>query len=522
MNVSELIAKSLAAHGTRTAFGMPGGDSLPLVAALQECGIRSILVRDEATAGFAADATAQISGAPGLCFGTLGPGLTNLISGVTGALLDRAPVVAVTSRFRSDRQATYTHMMFDQEALMKPVAKWHVRLTAGNAPGEIQRALAIAQAPRPGPVWLEVPVEVANADAPSGPLPRQARPGPSGLDEAFVARVAALERPIVLAGFGARGCRLDHLADALGCPVITTYKAKGAIPEERTWSAGAAGLSRVADMMHQELIEQADGILLIGWDPAELRDHWLPGFPQDRFVYVLDDHVPTDLPTRIDALRTGPLPAMVSQLASRLPTGMGWTLDEVAAHRARWQQIFAEDTFGPATAIRAINRAVSPDTIATFDVGAHRITGSHVWRCDAPDTLLQSNGFASMGYGLPAAMAAAALGRPGVSITGDAGLQMVLGELGAIAENELDVTIVVFCDEALSLIQLKQERLKHDNQGVTFKNPDWVRIAEAFGGVGVVTSDEAALETAVLDAQKRGGLNIVAVPIDPAPYRRQM
>ncbi len=518
MTVVQAIAAAAHAAGTRVAFGMPGGDTLPLIDALDEVGIRFVLVRDEASAGFAADASAQLTGAPGLCCATLGPGLMNLLGGVAGAFLDRAPVLAITSSYRADRRASYTHMMLDQGALVAATGKAHFTLSAGHAHAEVARALAVATSPRPGPVWLQIPTDVAEGDA--GPPVRWPRsdPSPVAVDPA---RLAELRRPVILVGFGGRHAPIDAFAESLRAPVITTYKAKGAIPEGRGWSAGAASLSPVVDALHQRLLAEADGIVLIGWDPVEVRDHWMPGWPQHTAVFVLDDHVPTDIPCRMDALWVGPLRALVGGVAPGAGRS-GWSLADVARHRAAVDAVFEEETFGPATVIRAVQAATPGDVVVTLDVGAHRITASNVWLCDRPDALLQSNGLASMGYGLPAAVAAAAHGRRALCVTGDAGLQLVAGELGTAVEVGGTLVVVVLVDDTLSLIGLKQQRAGRQARGVSFRNPDWAALARSFGARGVMTSSSDAVRAAVTQAFSDGGVTVIAAHFDATPYVRQM
>jgi acetolactate synthase-1/2/3 large subunit len=326
---------------------------------------------------------------------------------------------------------------------------------------------------------------------------------------------------VVLVGFGGRGADVAGAARALRAPVITTYKAKGAIPEGRGWSAGAASLSPVVDAIHQRLLAQADGVVLIGWDPVELRDHWMPGWPEGTPVFVVDDHQPTDLPTRIDASWVGPIRDSVAQLVD-VTSASEWTLDDVARHRDAVEAVFEERTFGPATVIRAVQAATPDDVVVTLDVGAHRITASNVWRCARPDALLQSNGLASMGYGLPAAIAAAAHGRRALCVTGDAGLQLVAGELGTAVEVGGALVVVVLVDGSLSLIGLKQQRAGRQARGVSFRNPDWAALARSFGARGVMTSSSDEVRAAVAQAFIDGGVTVIAAHFDATPYVRQM
>ncbi len=523
MTVVEQLAATLVRAGVTRVWGMPGGDTLPLMDALAAVGLPFHLVRHETSAAFAADASAQLTGAPGACVATLGPGMTNLVTGVAGCLLDRAPVLALTSRYRADRRPTYTHMMLDQGLVARSCGKGHLVLPADGAARALDRALATATAPRPGPVWIEIPVDVASKPTEAHPPQTTPRAAPATLDAALVAQVTAWKRPAILVGFGGRHADVAGLAAAMRAPAWTTYKAKGAIPEGTGWSAGAAGLSPVIDRHHLAQLQQCDGVLLLGWDPVELRDHWMPGWPERAAVVCLDDHVPVDIPARIDALHVGDLTAAAADLAARANGGAStWTRTQVAAHRAAWQAELAESTPGPATAIRAVQAAVPSHAVVTLDTGAHRITASNVWLAAAPDRLLQSNGLASMGYALPAALAAAAEGHPAVCITGDAGLQMVLGELGVAREHQLDLVVVVIDDSSLALIELKQRRRGGSHDGLRFVNPDWILLAAAFGAHATVAATPERIQRAVREGLEAGGVHLVAVPVDSAAYLDQM
>ncbi len=219
------------------------------------------------------------------------------------------------------------------------------------------------------------------------------------------------------------------------------------------------------------------------------------------------------------------IPDAMQALAECCPsTHSRWQAEEVAAHRAVCEAPFQDGPDGPASAIRAVQRGAGPDALLSLDVGAHRITASHTWRCRAPRTLLQSNGFSSMGTGLPGAIAAKLCfpDRPALALTGDAGLWMSLGELGIVQDRKLDLVVVYLADQALSLIQLKQERIPLAERGVRFTNPDVAQLAAAFGGTGRRVRGEAVVEAAVEDAVASGGLRLIEVEIDAQAYRQQM
>ncbi len=530
---SEILASQLADRGVKHAFGMPGGVVLPLVEAFERHGIEFVLVRHEGSAGFMADACAQLTGAPGVCVATLGPGATNLVSGLAGALLDRAPVVAVTGQVSPGLANVYTHQTLDQAALFRPVCKHSVTLSAEQAWREIPLALRHLELGRRGPIHLNIPAEVFTAPQPEA-LPDRFEPVPAEhrlalIDEALPC-LAQARRPVMLVGLGqldgAVASAVGQLAERYRMPVISTYKAKGVPDEDHPWYAGSFGLSTTVDLLQQQLLASADLLLMVGLDPVELRPQWLPGWPSELPVIALDRAAPHDLVHPIEQLYVGDIARNLSWLLQDEGGRSAWTLDELGRHWDRMAALFTEDTseMGPAAAIGAVQAGFPDDGICALDVGAHRITASHVWTCRKPNTLLQSNGLSSMGYGLPAAIAAklARPDLPALALTGDMGLWMTLGELGLAAERGLDLTVVYLADRSLSLIELKQQRMGLPQAGVRFDNPDVVALASAFGGLGVTVDNPDDLEQAVARASAQGGLQLIEARIDPSPYATQV
>lgn len=531
---SEVLARCLAARGVRHAFGMPGGEVLPVLEALREQGIDFVLTRHEGSAGFMADVAWQLTGAPGVCVATLGPGATNLVTGLAGALLDRAPVVAITGQVESGLANVYTHQTLDQLALFRPVVRHGITLTAGEAWREIPLALRRLFDGRPGPVHLNLPTDVAKAPQPGFFEDRFSPPAPlpdSAELEAAARAIAGARRPALLIGPADRSpaaaTALRRLHELLGCPALATYRAKGLIDEIHPAYAGSFGLSPVVDRLQQGLLAGADLVVLAGFDAAELRPQWLPGWPATTPAVVLDTHPPTDLLHPAAHLLTGPLPALVDALTRALEARQihsEWDPVALAAHRDALLPPFDDGPLGPATAVRAVQAALPEPAIVALDVGAHRITAAHTWRCRQPGLLLQSNGLASMGFGLPAALTAALIrpDLPAVALTGDMGLWMALGELGLAAERGLNVVVVYFADQSLALIELKQARLGLPPVGVRFSNPEVVSLARAFGGLGVRAEGPDEIGAAVSEAVSRGGLTLVEARIDASRYKQQM
>jgi acetolactate synthase-1/2/3 large subunit len=522
--VADQLAAALAARGVRHAFGMPGGSTVPLLAAFDREGIRFCLVRHEGAAGFMADAAYQVTGAPGVCVSTLGPGATNLLTGVTGAFLERSRVLAIAGQCGADLQPVYTHQIIDQLAMFRPVTRHADALRAPTATAQISLALRVLDQQRPGPVYLELPTDVARAPAPL-PVWRDT-PASQGLPDLSAAQALldGAHRPVVFVGCGDLrdevAAALARFAEA-GVPVLSTYRAKGMLDEDSPWSIGAAGLSPRADALQQRLLAQADLVILLGMDPVELRPEWLPGWPAEIPTISIDPYGQPDLLIPLAAdLRGDP-----ARILDGLRGKGRWEAGTLAAHRAAVDALFEDAEDGPASTIRAVQRALDgQDAVVALDVGAHRITASHVWCCERPRRLLQSNGFSSMGVGLPMAIGAklSRPERPVIALTGDMGLWMVAGELGTAAELGLDLVVVYLADDTLSLIALKQERGEGTGGGVRFTSPDPRLLAAAYGGTGHIARGAAAVEAAVRTALQAGGLHLIEARIDPAAYRQQM
>ena len=529
------IAQALAERGARHAFGMPGGETLPLLQALEDEGIRFILIRHEGSAGFAAAAAAQLSGAPGVCVSTLGPGATNLTTPLAGALLDRDPVVALTGEGPRGLRNVYTHQVLDQTALLRHAVKHAVTVTAEEAWREVPLALRHLRAGRPGPVLLALPQDVSVAPQPQRFVdrfePAPALPAPEAV-AAAAATIRAAKRPWVLVGLGgmcdAAAAPLRAVVEALGAPTLTTYKAKGVLPSSHPLCVGAFGLSSTADAVWREALAEADLLLAVGLDPVELRPQWLPGWDAAVPLITVDREPPVDLVHPVTHALVGDVPRALEALAAALGAQpkAPWPIDDVTRWRAAHDALFEEDgdAMGPAAAVRAAQAGLPQGAIVTLDVGAHRITAAQLWRCEAPNQLLQQNGLCSMGYGLPAAIAAK-LTRPEATVAaliGDGGLWMTLGELGTAAELGLDLVIVYFSDQSLALIEEKQRRMGLPRVGVGFKNPEVTALARAFGAEGRRVTEPGALTAEVQAAIKRGGLTLIEAVIDPRHYARQV
>ncbi len=529
--VAQILAAELVKRGVRHVFGIPGGVLLPAMEAMGEAGIDFVLVRHEGSAGFMADAVWQLTGAPGVCMGTLGPGMTNLVSPVAGAMLERSRVLALTAQCPAEILEIYTHQILDQVALLRPLVAWGGLLDTADPGAALGAALDALSRGRPAPVHLDVPGDAWGLTV--GEIltePSHAPPDLALADlDAAAEAVRDARRPVMAVGLGdlsdTAATAVRCLAEAARVPVMTTYRAKGMVDESSAWSLGAFGLSPVVDAQQQALLAGADLLIAVGLDPVELRSQWLPGWPAGLRMLAIDPYGQPDIHHPATWDLRAEIPGVVRALAERCAGGRStWTPDEVRAHRTTCDAPFQDGPDGPAAAIRAVQRGAGAQALLSLDVGAHRITASHVWRCASPRTVLQSNGFSSMGTGLPGAIAAKLCfpDRPAVALTGDAGLWMTLGELGVLQDRGMDLVVVYLADQALSLIQLKQERIPLADRGVRFTNPDVLQLARAFGGTGRRVRGETAVEEAVAQAVDAGGLWLIEAQIDAQPYRQQM
>jgi len=535
--VAEYLAERIHEAGARHAFGIPGGEVLAVMDALDRAGVRFHLVKHETAGGFMADAVAQLTGTPGVLVGTLGPGVSNLVTAVAHAYLDRTPMVVVTACVDPETAATYTHQILDQSALLSPITKCSLTLTERGAGALVDRAVALASSGVPGPVHLDVPTRVAGAAVrgPDEPLPRRARPAlaPGADLDTLVSWLRRAERPLILAGLGilhhGASAELGAFARRAGAALITTYKAKGVIAEDAPLVVGGAGLSAVADRALFKVLGAADLVLCLGYDPVEMRDAWIqpwdPKIDSAEIAWAPNDHHVhwTGLEFVADLrLALGQLVAMIPDRG-----GATWPDGVPAAARAEIQASLRPkgvEAWGPHAVIETCRQAFPRNTLATVDTGSHRILLNHVWECYEPYGLLQSTGLATMGYGLPAAIGAklARPERPVVCFTGDAGLEMTIGELATLRDLRLAVTIVCFADRSLALIELKQRRMGLPNLGVDFPGTDLAAVARAYGGRGVRVTDRGQLAAACREALGQDRFTLIEAVVEKAEYGSQM
>jgi acetolactate synthase-1/2/3 large subunit len=539
MNISvDILARRLYQAGCRHAFGIPGGEVLAIMAALDRAGIRFELCKHENSGGFMAEGTHHITGAPGILLATLGPGVANAANVMANALQDQVPLIFITGCVDASEAATYTHQVIDHTAMLAPITKATLTLADGAVEALVDKAIAIAMAYPPGPVHIDVPISVATMDQGSvrtlirsRPQPLIPAPGPEW--DAAQACFAAAERPLLIAGVGVlhddAAAIVADFARRFQVPVITTYKAKGVLAEDEPLALGGAGLSPLADQHLLPLIRQSDCIILAGYDPIEMRVGWRDPWPDEANVIELGGLENTHYMHQARWAFRCHVGAGLSALGQGEDVGEGvvdgrgetWPNGEAADTRAALIAAFrADEDWGPGALVDEIQKHSPPDAIATADSGAHRILLSQIWRCFQPRGLLQSSALCTMGCALPLAIGAklAAPGRMVIGFMGDASLEMVMGELATLRDLCQNILVVVFVDRSLALIEKKQRESGFGSLGVEFGATDFVALANAMGGHGVAVNSRADIATAMSDAKDRQTFTLLACEIGRNAY----
>lgn len=527
---ADIIGTALAEAGATHAFGIPGGEVLALMQGLDAAGLRFVLVKHENGGGFMAEGLWHMTGALPVLVATLGPGVANAVNVVANAMQDRVPMIFLTGCVDAAEAETYTHQVFDHQAMLRPVVKGSFRLAKGAVGVGMAKAIALANSGQPGPVHVDVPISVAEAVATEAlfariQVPAPGLPSPAGLSEARAALERA-HRPLVIAGVDAvnehAGAAITAFCRANAIPLITTYKGKGLMPESDQLCLGGAGLSPKADRILMPLIAQADTILLLGYDPIEMRVGWRNPFGPDQTVIEISPAHRDHGMHRADFPLIGGIGVTLEALSHNAPTR--WSTEPAAARQALTAAFAAPDHWGPHQVFDTLRRVMPPETIITADSGAHRILVSQMWDCSSPRRMLQSSGLCTMACAVPLA-AGAKLGRPSTPVlafVGDAGLEMGAGELATLTAYNLPIVICVLVDDSLSLIEMKQRSTQRPNLGVDFGGhglgTDFAALARAFHGYGAEVMDSDALAHEASAALARDCFTLIAARIARRSY----
>lgn len=525
--VTEAMISRLKERGVERIFGLPGGEcNLDFIAAAEAAGMTFVLARTETAAAIMACVTAELTDTPGVVMTTRGPGLAAATNGVAYADLDRVPLLVIADGYEDD-QAFISHQRIDQAAILTPMLRAHSRLRDAHPLEELDRLLDATESRPRGPAYLEVAGShirgPAIAATPATVETAMAHPDPDAIARAR-RLIAASRRPVLIAGLQARsrsaGEAVRNFVLETGCPALTTYKAKGVISE-----LSALGLGLYAGGVAEEsILRSADLILLYGFDPVE-------GPPQ-RWRYAgiptveLTEHAHAQILVDADAVLIGDLPAGLAALNDAMPRS-AWDADELAAAKDRLWSAARTPTGGGIAPSQLVDAAIAnlpANSRITIDAGAHMLPVLHLWQMAEPNLSLISRGLSTMGFALPAAIAASLAdpGRTTVAFTGDGGLMMCLGELGTAVQSGAKPIVVVFNDSSLTLIGEKQKRRNLVSAGVDFSPADFAQAAAAFGWSSVRVDTLADLADAFTFALSATGPALIDVLINPDQYEAQI
>jgi acetolactate synthase I/II/III large subunit len=529
MKASDLLVKCLENEGVEYIFGVPGEETLDLMESLRTSTIRFILTRHEQAAAFMADAYGRFTGKPGVCISTLGPGATNLLTGVADAFLDKSPLVAITGQADLKRIHKESHQYIDIVEIYKSVTKWNGRIDSPDViPEMVRKAFKIATTEKPGSVHLELPENVASmeADEMYATMIAPIRPRRSSPDRQSLRKAADLiERarfPVLLAGHGvvrkSAGARLQTFAELFCIPVVTTFMGKGGISAESGSSIGTLGLAN--DRQITDVFSKADLIIAVGYDLVEYAPkNWNPKLDK-KIIHI-------DFTTSEVDLHYVPEVEIISDIRETLEL-----LEGVLSTNKKSECVItirrefiggieregAVDSWPPRPPriIYGIRKVLGANDILISDVGSCKFWAAKFYQVYRNNTFILSNGFASMGFALPSSIVAKLIypARNVVALCGDGGFMMNLQDLETACRLKLNIVVVIFNDNGYNLIKWKSEKKFGTSFGVSFSNPDFVRLAESFGAVGIKLESCGEFENVLTDALKNTVPVIIDVPID--------
>ncbi|GAA4326662.1 acetolactate synthase large subunit [Pigmentiphaga soli] len=525
------ILEALNEAGVDRIFGIAGGGpTADLISHASKAGIEFVLTQHETTAVIAAGVYGQLKGTVGVACSAIGPGVANLANGAAHAYLDRLPVLMLADRYSGGVHEVALRQQFDHLAFMKPITKAQIVLHEDTFMVGLRRAVRTALAERQGPVFIDIPGNVAGKQVGQQAYALKKADGHAPgatVNEADLRRAAQRlansSAPLILAGLGALALPpglLAKLAAALKAPVLTSPKAKGAIAANDPWCAGVF----MGGKLEQALLDRADTIFFVGYDPVEL----LPRpWSMNTFVVSLDSVENTEQTFRSDIELSGGLADAAERLAQAAGRPKsGWAEHEVAAYKQHVIRAIDVDVAGmtPNAVILATREAVPEDTIMVTDVGANKLLVVELWEAYRPYDFLMSNGLATMGFCIPAAIGAkmAHPERPVVCLCGDAGFMMRLPDLLTVKKLGQHIVFVIFADDEHSLISSKQVVKGIPKGGMDFPRPDYQAMAATFGMHGVTVDNPEALKKAIAAAlADRGQSTIIEARIDASGYARQ-
>lgn len=532
MNTADLLVRCLENEGVEYVFGLPGEENLHVLQALKHSSIQFITTRHEQGAAFMADVYGRLTGKAGVCLSTLGPGATNLMTGVADANLDRAPLVAITGQVGTDRMHIESHQYLDLVAMFAPVTKWNAQIVRPSNTAEIVRkAFKIAQSEKPGAVHIDLPENIAAMPVLGNPLKIDGREKVYASFQSIERAAEAISKavnPIILVGNGAIRGRasqaLRQFATVLNIPVANTFMGKGVFPYTdrlALWSVGLQQRDHISCGF-----DNTDLVIAVGYDLIEYSPkRWNPG--GERTIIHIDQ-----TPAEVDSSYI-PLAEVVGDISDSLSEILGRTNrqnqpEPYAIHlrsdiQADYEEHAKDDGFPmkPQKLIYDLRQVMGADDIVISDVGAHKMWMARHYHCNSPNTCIISNGFAAMGIAIPGAIAAKLVSpdRKVVAVTGDGGFMMNSQELETALRIGTPFVTIIFNDGGYGLIEWKQLNQFGESNFVHFTNPDFVKFAESMGLKGYRIESALDFIPTLKEALEQNVPAVIDCPID---YRENL
>jgi acetolactate synthase I/II/III large subunit len=527
MKAAELMIKCLEREGVEYIFGVPGEENLDIMDALLDSSIEFVVTRHETNAAFMAGTYGRLTGKPGVCLATLGPGATNLLTGVANSNMDHSPIVAITGQAGLDRQHKISHQYYDLVSIFEPVTKWNTQVKKAEIiPEVVRKAFDVAQGEKPGATHIDLPEDIAALEVEGSPLEISESTIMEAGERVIKDAAKLIEQakhPLILAGMGVeRGQAEDSLrtlAEKADIPVVHTFMGKGAISWKNDLSlltAGIAGKDYITCGF-----EQADLIIAVGFDIAEYPPaKWNPG-GKTPILHIDTREAETDANYPVKHSVIGDINENLKQLEKVISSSENdnkWvshvrekTLDEF--------QSYSDDTGFPVKPQKIISdlRAVmSDEDIVVTDVGAHKMWMARMYHTAEPNTCLISNGLASMGIAVPGAIAAKMVHpeRNVIAVVGDGAFQMSSAELETAQRLNLPIIILLWRDDGYGLIEWHQHREFNRTSNVKFGNPDFLQLAQSYGFEAIGINEAGELKDAIKKATKMNKPVLIDCPVD--------
>ncbi len=532
MKASDLMVKCLEEEGIEYIFGVPGEENADFMMSLEKSDkIRFVLVRHEQGAAFMAEIYGRLTGNPAGCLGTLGPGATNLITGVADSNMDRAPMLVLTGQGASTRLHKESHQVMDVVDMFKPVTKWATTVWhPENIPEIVRKAVRLARTEKPGAVHIELPEDIAKIPVDKTPLEvnkfRRPVPADKIIDLAWD-RIKAAKRPVIIAGNGCIRRRaskqLRLLCEATGIGVISTFMAKGCVDMDAPYCLYTIGLG--SKDIPACAVDNADLVITLGYDMVEYHPKLWNEENAKPVIHI--DFLPAEIDEdyQPDIEVVGDLAHALWMLNERINADDGWSFEleqqaavrrDMGAELAQYKDDQTENATRPQKALWDAREVMGPEDILLSDVGAHKMWIARHYQCHEPNTCLIPNGFCSMGFALPGAIAAALIHpeRNVLGICGDGGFLMNMQEMETARRLNLNLTIMVWEDGGYGLIGWKQTNEFGRHTDLSFGNPDWVQMAQSFGWHGHLVPNSADLQDVLRQSFTEEGPSLIVVPID--------